>query len=122
MAINLAAVPAYAADILEFGDNANADDAVVLGPVTYVFKAEPAEPGEVELGSSQADSMEALIDAINLGTVAPALVPNPAVVARQIGSDSILIVARMPGAVGNPGPAEVTVGGARLDLVGGGGD
>lgn len=88
-----------------FTSNVAADDTVVIGDITYTFKADPTgNPYEVDVGSDLDDSIGNLVAAINAsgtdddeygaGTVA-----NPYVsAAADLANDEIDLTARFGGA------------------------
>lgn len=50
---------------LEFGTNPTNGDTVVVNGVTWTFKTSPATAGEIDIGSTAADSLALLVAAIN---------------------------------------------------------
>lgn len=59
-----------AAAAFTFTSNVSADDTVVVGEDTYVFKASPSAAFEVDLGSDLEESIDNLTKAINLSGTA----------------------------------------------------
>ena len=83
-----------------------ATDAVVVAGKTYTFIATPAADGDVDVGASDAASMENLARAINLGSGAGTAydidtVGNPSVFAESAGDTCIVTAKTLDADVGN---------------------
>lgn len=126
-----------AAGAFAFTSNVAADDTVVIGNITYTFKADPTGNAyEVDVGSDLDDSIGNLVAAINLsgtdddeygaGTVA-----NPYFTASaDLANDEIDLTARFAGswcngiylAATSPGANDITAGGTTFAAIAGGTD
>jgi len=83
-----------------------ATDALVIDGKTYTFIATPAADGDVDVGASDASSMEKLSRAVNLGSGAATdydidTVGNPNVTAEANGDTCIITAKTLDAAVGN---------------------
>lgn len=96
-----------ATQTLTFSGNAVANETVVVGGVTYTWKASvTTTANEVLVGGTAAASAQNLYDAINLtgtpGTQYGSLtVKNPQVRARAVTATTVVMQSRTPGVVGN---------------------
>lgn len=104
MATNVALVLGLLPDAFIFTDNVAADDTVVIGDITYTFKATPAAAYDVDVGADLDTSITNLTLAINrtgtpgATTYHTATVANPYVTAAaDLTNDAIDLTARMPG-------------------------
>lgn len=121
--------PAYATGtIVSDGTVPTADDEVVVGGVTYVFKASVTTgANEVEIEATAAGTMQNLYDAIN-GTITEGVgsetVANPDVLAVSVDETTVTVKSRVPGTVGNLIPltesgTHTSIGDSETTLVGG---
>jgi hypothetical protein len=104
MANNVALVAGVAPDAFLFTSNVAADDTVVIGDITYTFKATPAAAYDVDVGTDLDTSITNLVLAINrTGTPGATTyhtdtVANPYVTAAaDLAADGIDLTARFPG-------------------------
>lgn len=104
MATNVALVTGLLPDAFVFITNVAADDTVVIGDITYTFKATPAAAYDVDVGADLDTSIGNLVLAINrTGTPGATTyhtdtVANPYVTAAaDLANDAIDLTARMPG-------------------------
>lgn len=138
MASNVALVTGSAADAFAFsGGNVAADDTVVIGDITYTFKATPAAAYHVDVGTDLDTSITNLVAAINRSGTPSATtyhtdtVANPYVTATaDLANDAVDLTARVPGtginglylAATHPGANTITVGGTTFSAISGGTD
>jgi len=137
MASNVALTTGTAAACFAFTSNVSADDTVVIGNITYTFKADPSStPYAVDVGSDLDDSIGNLVAAINLsgtdddeygaGTVANPYFTGTA----DLANDELDLTARMPGtwvngialAATSPGANDISAAAANFAGVSGGTD
>lgn len=85
-----------------------ATDAVTIGNIVYTFIATPAAAYDVDVGGSLAVSVANLILAINATGTGSATtyyetgtLENPFMTASAVGTDQILLTAKVPGTAGN---------------------
>lgn len=94
-----------ATDTLTIDDVPTADEEVVIGDITYIWKAAPANPYEVDIGADASSSAANLRAAINGGAgsgtaYGAGTVAHPDVVATGAGG-SVIVTANYPGTWGN---------------------
>lgn len=121
-----------ASQTLTFAGNAVANETVVVGGVTYTWKAAVgATANEVLVGATAADSAQNLYDAINATasasgvTFGSSTVVNPQVRASAVTATTVVVQAKLPGSVGNliPSTETMTAGSwGAATLAGGSGD
>lgn len=113
-----------------FTSNVAADDTVVIGDITYTFKAAPSSAYEVDVGTDLDDSIGNLVAAINAsGTAgdeyAAGTLANPYVsAAADLANDEIDLTARFAGswvnavhlAATSPGANDIAVEAAAFGL------
>lgn len=98
----------YAVGTLTFAGVGVADQTVVVGGVTYVWKASvTTTANEVKIGADAAACAQNLFDAINATAAASGVtfgsltVANPLVRAKAVTATTVVVQARVPGAIGN---------------------
>jgi len=96
----------YAVQTLTFAANAVAAETVVVGSVTYTWRATFTVANEILVGATAAASAQNLFDAINLtGTIGTqysnGTVQNPLVRASAVTATTVVVQSRAPGQVGN---------------------
>lgn len=103
-----ATVPLFAAQTLTLSGNAVANETVVVGGVTYTWKASVATTAnEVKIGADAATSAQNLYDAINATASASGVTfgslttANPRVKASAVTATTVVVSALTPGEVGN---------------------
>lgn len=117
---------------LTFAGNAVAAETVVVGGVTYTWRASvTTTANEVLVGGTAAASAQNLFDATNLTpagsgvTYGSLTVVNPQVRASAVTATTVVFQAKIPGTVGNliPSTETMTVGSfGTATLIGGTGD
>lgn len=97
------------------GTNVAATETVVVGGVTYTFRAAVGvTANEVLVGADAAASLQNLFDAINATaaksgtTFGSATVANPIVIATKVTETTVVVKSRTPGAEGNFVPSTET--------------
>jgi hypothetical protein len=101
--------PVYASGTLTSdATNVTANDTVVVGSVTYTFKASvTTTANEVLIGANAAATLSNLKDAINKVTAGSGVtygsltVINPDVAATTLSATTLALVSKVPGTVGN---------------------
>lgn len=134
MANSVTLVRGVYASAFAFTDNVAADDTVVIGAVTYTFKAAPSAAFEVDVGADLDTSIGNLVAAINLsGTAgteygASHNTAHPDFTASaDLDNDEIDLTARIAGscpdgtylAATSPGANDISAGAAVAGSIGG---
>jgi len=136
MALTETLVLGVAPGAFAFTSNVAADDTVVIGDVTYTFKASPSAANQVDVGADLDTSIANLVAAINDAgtegtTYGTGTVANPYVTAEaDLANDEIDLTARVVGdqvnglhlAATSPGANDITAGAAFFSGVSGGTD
>lgn len=120
-----------------FTSNVSEDDTVVIGNITYTFKADPSSTAyAVDVGTDLDDSIGNLVAAINAsGTAddeygAGTLIHPDVAAAADLANDELDLTAKIPGihinglrlAATSPGANDITAGGVNFAAVTGGTD
>lgn len=90
----------YAVGSLHMATKPTANDTVIIGGITYTFKASAAVAGEVTIGAAVANSQANLKAAVN-GTASPNTSPNPFAAMATFAGNDALVTARVAGPAGN---------------------
>lgn len=137
MANNVTMTQGSAAGAFAFTSNVAADDTVVIGDITYTFKATPAAAYQVDVGADLDTSIGNLVAAINRSGTPGATtyhtdtVANPYFTATaDLTNDEVDLTARGAGswcngiylAATSPGANDITAGGTTFSAISGGTD
>ena len=136
MATTVSLTLGSAAAAFSFTSNVAADDTVVIGDVTYTFKASPSAANEVDVGGDLDTSINNLVAAINDSgtegtTYGTGTVANPYFSATaDTTNDEIDLEARFAGswcngiylAATSPGANDISAGGTTFAAISGGTD
>lgn len=133
MASTVTMTKGVAADAFTFTSNVAADDTVVIGNQTYVFKASvTTTANQVKVGTDLSTSIDNLVAAINKAagggsTYGSATVANPYVTATKSGTTKLSLAARGAGSWVNglylaataPGANDIAANGVTFAAVSG---
>lgn len=97
--------PTAATGTVTFGDVGDADDTITIGGQVYTMKASPANPYDVDIGATAAESAANLAAAINAGSGAGTAYGTGTIantdVTASVASDVVTVTAIVTGTAGN---------------------